>query len=53
VNLVLLSDAEQDPAFGQFLIEQGQRIMGSLPKLKARFKLRSLSSVPKPYIAHC
>jgi uncharacterized protein YjbI with pentapeptide repeats len=31
IQQILLSEAEQDPAFRQFLLEQGQQIIGSLP----------------------
>ena len=31
IQQILLSEAEQDPTFRQFLLEQGQQIMGSLP----------------------
>lgn len=41
IQQILLSEAEQDPTFRQFLLEQGQQIVGSLPSGEIAIALQS------------
>jgi uncharacterized protein YjbI with pentapeptide repeats len=41
IQQILLSEADQDPAFKQFLLEQGQQIIGSLPSGEIAIALQS------------
>lgn len=41
IQQILLSEAEQDPTFRQFLLEQGQQIVGSLPSGEIVIALQS------------
>jgi uncharacterized protein YjbI with pentapeptide repeats len=45
---ILLSEAEQDPAFRQFLLEQGQQVMGSLPNGEIAIALQNAIAQLKP-----
>jgi hypothetical protein len=48
IQQILLSEAEQDPAFRQFLLEQGQQIMGSLPNGEIAIALQNAIAQLKP-----
>jgi uncharacterized protein YjbI with pentapeptide repeats len=45
---ILLSEAEQDPAFRQFLLEQGQQMVGSLPSGEIAIALQNAIAQLKP-----
>ncbi len=48
IQQILLSEAEQDPAFRQLLLEQGQQMVGSLPSGEMAIALQSAIAQLKP-----